>query len=125
MGQNGLSGDKDSPHIDGDHPIEIGKIVIVDHTANENPGIVHQDVEAAEPLNCLCNGGFDGGLVGTVGADRDRRSPGSLDFRYQAVRLFACGGIGKNDRGAVVGQPPYDRGADAAGSAGNEGNLTG
>jgi hypothetical protein len=100
-------------------------IGIVDRAIDRDAGIVDEDVE---PPEMLCNIfhqliDFRGrSLVGLEGAGL--HAPG-FQFLDDGFGLVGGSDIADGDVGALLGECAGAGGADAAGSAGDEGNLAG
>ena len=98
-------------------------IGIVDRAADGDAGIVDEDVEPAEILGDVLHQLVDvggGGLVGLVGAGVD-----ALGFQFgdDGFGLVGGGDIADGDIGAFIGEGAGAGRADAARTAGDEGNL--
>src|SRR6266403_1359717 len=119
-----LDGDEHRAHVDGDHPVEIGKGVVVDHTERQDPGIVDEDVQPAQFLDCLRHGLPHRLRLCTVSLDGDGAAAGSLHFLDKRLSLVGRSGIGEGDGSAVIGKTPDDRGADSARSTRYEGGFS-
>ena len=83
-------------------------------------GVGHHDVEAAEALDRLGDGGHDRGVVGDVGADPDRPLADPLG---RLARLLGVE-IDDRDRGAAHVQLARRLVADPARGAGNQRHLS-
>jgi hypothetical protein len=120
---SGLNGNENGADVDGDHSVEIAERVIIDDAADENSGIVNKNVEVPQAVDGLCHGGFHRVGIGAVGLDRQRRSTGLRDLGDERLRAILGCGIAEGDGRAIASQPPDDGGANAARSAGDEGDL--
>ena len=120
--QHMLHAQEDADHVDVEHPAKRLQRIFRDRRdVALDAGIVVEHVDGAE----LVDGGADivGDLVlaGDIGGDRQRLRRGRqiLDRGLQVLLLA----VDCDNTRAALGQQPHGRGADDAGSAGDDGDL--
>ena len=79
---------EDAGDVHRDHPLVILEGDLLDGAAEADPGIVDQDVDAAERVDGPGDAGADRVGVAGVGLDRDRLATGRLDRTDDPVRLL-------------------------------------
>jgi hypothetical protein len=99
--QSGLDGDENSADVDSYHAVERSEVVIADHAASEYPGIVHQDVEAAEAVDGFRHGGLHRVGISAVGVDGQGCSTVRFDYSRKGRCLFTGSGVGEGDGRAI------------------------
>jgi hypothetical protein len=114
-----LDAEQNAAHIDSQKLIDAGDINLGDaHHGRRNAGVVDQAIDAAEPFDGPRNHRLDVGLVCHVGADEPHLE---ALFQRLAFRLPACR---DNDLGPFLGKELDDFFADAARTAGNDGDFS-
>ncbi len=83
------------------------------------PGVVHHGVQPSQLVDGALHRGGDLVGVGHVGGHRQRRAAGRFDVGFQLMEPIGAAGQ-QRDGGALVGQCPRGRGADAAAGAGDQ-----
>ena len=86
-------------------------------------GVVDQDVELAERLFGFGEESLDFGRFGDVGLHGDGLAAFFVDVGDDAVRAFLAGAVVDDDGRAFGGQLFGDRGADAFGCPGDDGDF--
>ena len=87
------------------------------------PALAKRDIESAEALRELCDGGGQGGGVTHVSGKGERAGTGGGDFSGSLVEGVA-GDIEQADAGAFLRECERCRATDAGCGAGDERNLT-
>lgn len=120
-----LGGDEDAAHVDRQGPLEVGQRQLFHRTEGEDGGVVDQDVDASEASRRFVDGGDERGRVGAIGMQGQDAGSGAFEFGRQGPGLVRRADVGEGDAGAFGGQPANDGGADAAGTALDEGDFAG
>jgi hypothetical protein len=108
--------------MDGDQLLPIAVFELLDRGHDLDPRVRNQHVDAAEPLGHVVDSAVDLRLVGDVHRHTDRACARAVELprgRLSAVQVD----IGDGDLGAVVMELSGDFLADAAGGAGDDGDL--
>jgi hypothetical protein len=114
-----LDADEHTPQQDGHGPVIVihGHLGDGSHDAH-NAGVVHHDVEAAEPIDGKIDGARHISLVGNIEPHRDSRITKLARRHGRQVKLE----VG-HDHPSSFGDESASRGGpDAAGSASNDGD---
>ena len=98
-------------------------IGIVDRAADGDAGIVDENVEPAEILGDVLHQLLDFGRRGLVGLEGAGFDALGLQFRDDGFGLVGGGDVADGDIGAFIGERAGAGRADAARTAGDEGNL--
>ena len=120
----GLGGDEHAAYVDGQGLVEIFEFEFVQRSHGQHAGVVDQDVQPAKGLDRGIDGVADGVGVGAVSLDRQGLAAGCGDAVLQFFRLGGRADIGECHGGAFGGQAFDDRGANAAGTALDQGDFT-
>jgi len=119
-----LGGDEHTGEIGVDHRPPLRDAEVFGSLADADPGIVHQDVEAAEAGDGRAHHGLGEGLVGDVDLHRRGRRAEGRDL-LQRRGVLGRIARGDHDLGPGAGQALGDPQADAAVAAGDERRLAG
>jgi hypothetical protein len=111
--------------IDRDGLVEVGLGEVIEASDQGDAGIVDQDVDGAELVVGLLDHGGDGLAVGDVGGDGDGIAALGFDGIGDRGGLVGSVAVVDGDVGAGICEGQRDGGADAAGSAGDEGGAIG
>ena len=120
-----------SLEMDGEHRIPFILAHVHEHPVARDPGVVDEDVEAAERFERLPHHAPGRGEVRDVVAVRDRRAAGGVDFRNDLLRRRRVNALARQRRAEIVDDDPCARTrerecvlpADAAACAGDDRNL--
>jgi hypothetical protein len=96
-----------------DHLPPFAKLQLVRRLPDIDPGIVHEHVQAAEPLHRLGHERHDRGLIRDVDLDRHRLRAEAFQLRHRAPALVAIPAR-HHDGGACRGHAARHAEADAA-----------
>ena len=83
------------------------------------PALLTQDVEAAEPVECVLDRLVGGFGLGDVGLHYDRVAAEAGNVARDLIQAVAAPG-NQGDRGALAGEAPRGCGADTAAGTGDE-----
>ena len=118
-------GGRHAADIDGEQPVEGGRSSgrIIDCPDYRDAGVVDQDVEAAKMFKYRLDQTLNLGGIGLVGLEG--RGPDALGLKFlnDRLSLVGRGHVADGDVGAVVGEGPRRRRADAPRAAGDQGTL--
>ena len=118
--QRGLSREIGGGEVGLEHAVPAREVHLGHGFADEDPGVVDQDVEAAEPLDGSLAHPRDGGAIAEVGRDGKGTASRRLDrIDCRPGSLFAAR-VNRHVR-ALAREGLGDGGADAACRPGNKG----
>jgi len=120
-----LGGGEDRPHVDRPQPVSVFDGHLLQRAADDDAGVVDQDVQPAEFPHGLLDRSGDRGGVGVIGLDDQDPAAVGVDLLGHRLRLAGGGDVGERHRGPVVGQPLGDGRADAAAAARHQCHLSG
>ena len=109
-----LGSDEHTPHVDGEHLVEVFEAKRVDRAKDVDARVVHQHVEPAEGLRALVDRPLQRGCVGAVGVQGDGVPTLGLDGEHQLARPLWLAHVRERDRGALACETLHHGGADAA-----------
>ncbi len=112
----------DAEDVDPEQCLEVLRIGLKQELDLGDPGVVDEDVDAAELARDPLDEPEDGVAVGDVGCDRDRPAAEGADLLGHLLGTFGINVV-DGDVGAVGGQPERDGPADSPRRAGDDGHL--
>jgi len=124
----GQEGDQAVDHpavVDAHDPVEIGVAGLVGGAEHADAGVIDQHIDLAEVGLDRVGGAGEGGAVGDVELDEQRRLAAVVGEPLGGPRPLILAAIGDGDAHAGVAERPGDAEADARGPAGDEGDLAG
>ena len=120
--ERGAGGEEAAVQVDRQHLLPVGELELVDRVDDLHAGVGDQDVQRAEVFHHLIGAGLDRRLVGDVHGDAERLAAGLDDGRGGGLRRLPVD-VADRHLGAFLGVELGDRLADAAGRAGDQGDL--
>lgn len=103
MRQRGLRHRQGGGEFQVDHAIPLVDRRLLDRAHQHEPGVVHQDVEAAEYVDVARDRGIRLTAVGDVGDDRERAARGAGDLGRKGIEAVGAAGD-ERDGGALGGE---------------------
>ncbi len=119
----GLGAQEDALHVDPVHPVEIGLARALDRADVGDAGVVHENVEPAEPRLDGAEGAPDAVGAGDIARPRVRRVARGPDLVGRPLRRRVVH-VQRGNRRPRAGEHPGDRPADAGPGARHGGGLS-
>ena len=119
-----LRDEKGAPHVGVEDVVEVLLAHFLDPLRGADAGVVHQDVDGADLGLRVGHRGADAFDAGHVEADDVRVAALALDLRAQVLELLDAA-RGQHHGGTGAGQHARELRAEAARSAGHQGDTPG
>ena len=118
----GARGQEGTVEMDRQHLLPLGEAELLDRLDDLDAGIGNEDIDLAELPDDLGDTAIDFRLVGDIHGHADRLAAGVGDFLCRGLRAGQVE-IGNRDRRAILRIDLGDALANAAGGAGDQGDL--
>src|SRR5690606_33869251 len=118
-----LTGNHHAAHVHIQGAVQVIDTEFLDGRHRQYTGIVHQNIETAEGLYRMANGGADSLLVPAVGLDGNGTTTGGFSGPDYIMGTGGGGNIGQGNMRALLGQAQGNGGANAPGAALDEGDF--
>lgn len=118
-------GDKYAAYVDRQGLVKVFQLEFVQRRDGQHASVIHQDIQASKRLDCSVDRRANRSGIGAVGLYRQGFAAFADHLVLQRLGLGGRTDVGKGNRCALGGEALDDGGADAAGTALNQGDFAG